>query len=261
MVVLIVCSPFCSEKIGGLTINVVNDHRWIFSISKGAEIFMFHVLLLCLTSVWPGRTQSVPNFKSISIASNYPRETYCMPSKVATWRLQPCWDMRPQEHCPPNEQSTKHILHAFNKCAIGNGHCLLRAILRSIKDQIIKPLASCVDDHPESNGLVGASGVSWIEWLCLVCCWMISGTGPTLRKQTHWCPDSLQANVGHHFQPIRRLAGTKKTAQGVQTDNLTNIFWPSIRTVWKKKHPAYILWKPLLKFGSCLCVSWWWSEK
>lgn len=70
---------------------------------------------------------------------------------------------------------------------------------------------------------------------------MISGTGPTLRKQTHWCPDSLQANVGHHFQPIRRLAGTKKNAQGVQTDNLTNIFWPSIRTVWKKniRHISY----------------------
>lgn len=146
---------------------------------------MFHVLLLCLTSVWPGRTQSVPNLKSISIASNYPRETYCMPSKVATWRLQPCWDMRPQEHCPPNEQSTKHILHAFNKCAIGNGHCLLRAILRSIKDQIIKPLASCVDDHPESNGLVGASGVSWIEWLCLV--------SLLLNDFRNW-PDPAQTN-------------------------------------------------------------------
>ena len=78
---------------------------------------------------------------------------------------------------------------------------------------------------------------------------MFSGTGPTLRKQTHWCPDSLQANVGHPML-IRRSAGKFAARKGSKLTT-SRIFRHSIRTVREKT--MHVLWRFYLYL--CVCVS------
>ena len=156
MVVLIDFSPFCFRKTWGFNDQCGKRSPLDIFHFKGSTNIHVPCSLLCL------RTQSVPNLKSIvaSCLTILVKPTAYLAKWLRGAFNQVKTYFRKNIVHPTSNQQNIYCTHAFNKCAIGNGHCLLRAILRSIKDQIIKPLASCVDDHPESNGLVGASGVS-----------------------------------------------------------------------------------------------------